>query len=78
MVVAIAGNCETHQYFYWLCKMQIPEAGDMRSPVLRHRPLVPYVPLRAESSANVLRWYSAFAQPYKEIFWFRNYLHQTN
>jgi len=38
--------------------MLIPEADDMRSPVLRHRILVPYVPLRAESSENVLRWYT--------------------
>ncbi len=32
----------------------------MRSPVLWHRTLVPYVPLRTESSANVLLWYTAY------------------
>ncbi len=33
----------------------VPEAGGMRSLVLRHRLLVSYVPLQTESSGNVLR-----------------------
>jgi len=47
--------------------MLMPKAGDMRLPVLRHRILMPYVPLQAESSANVLLWYPAFAQPIKTL-----------
>ena len=68
-----SGNCENKKLKYSLCRMLLPDAGDMRSPVLRHRFLVPYVPLRTESSANVLHWYAAFAQRV-EIQYNCNYL----
>ena len=45
----------------------------MRSPVLRHRILVSYVPLQTESSANVLRWYSCIGTIFVKGFLFRNY-----
>ena len=44
----------------------VPEAGGMRSPVLRHRLLVSYVPLQTESSGNVLRRHHASGTTYRE------------
>jgi len=45
-----------YSYFLSCARCRVPDAGDMKPPVLRHRILVSYAPLRAKSSVNVLRW----------------------
>lgn len=63
-----------YSYFLSCARCRVPDAGDMKPPVLRHRILVSYVPLRAESSANVLRWHPCICTNDKESIAFRNYL----
>ena len=68
MIVFLIENCEILNHLVNVVqKCMMPYAGGMKSPVLRHRTLVPYVPLRLNQVRTSCNGIHAFAHIVKKI-----------